>query len=108
MEAISDAFDEGMQLARKGAPPPQPGEKRQQIVPFFDYYPEVLYPLLDHEKIVDIFAGLMGEDFILTLREGIIHTGRHSVASRCLRPGRLLPVCGRQSILIRLVPKMDV
>ena len=75
MEAISDAFDEGMRLARKGAPLPQPGEKRQQIVPFFDYYPEVLYPLLDDAKIVDIFEGVMGEDFILTLSEGIIHTG---------------------------------
>ena len=72
---ISDAFDEGMRLARKGAPLPQPGEKRQQIVPFFDYHPEVLYPLLDHERIVDIFEGLMGADFILTLSEGIIHTG---------------------------------
>ena len=27
------------------------------------------------KKIVDIFEGLMGEDFILTLSEGIIHTG---------------------------------
>ena len=75
MAEISDAFDEGMQLARKGAPPPQPGEKRQQIVPFFDYHPEVLYPLLDHERIVDVFESVMGEDFILTLSEGIIHTG---------------------------------
>ncbi len=75
VEVISDAFDEGMRVARKGAPPPGPGEKRQQIIPFFDYDPEVFYPLLDHEKIVDIFEGLMGEDFILTLSEGIIHTG---------------------------------
>ena len=72
---ISDAFDEGMRVARKGAPAPKSGEKRQQIIPFFDYDPEVFYPLLDHEKIVDIFEGLMGEDFILTLSEGIIHTG---------------------------------
>ena len=72
---ISDAFDEGMRVARKGAPAPKSGEKRQQIIPFFDYDSEVFYPLLDHEKIVDIFEGLIGEDFILTLSEGIIHTG---------------------------------
>ncbi|MCE2396585.1 hypothetical protein J4G02_18795 [Candidatus Poribacteria bacterium] len=33
VEVISDAFDEGMRVARKGAPPPQSGEKRQQIIP---------------------------------------------------------------------------
>ncbi len=75
MCVISDAFDAGMRKARSGAPTPKQGEKRQQIVPFFDYDPEVFYPLLDHEAIVDIFEGLMGEDFILTLSEGIIHTG---------------------------------
>ncbi len=72
---ISAAFDAAMERARKGAPKPKHGEKRQQVVPFFDYDPDVFYPLLDDDRIVDIFESLMGEDFILTVNEGILHTG---------------------------------
>ncbi|MBI4530385.1 MAG: phytanoyl-CoA dioxygenase family protein [Candidatus Latescibacteria bacterium] len=81
-KVISDAFDVAMRQARGGAPEPELernaqgySAKRQQVVPFFDYNPDVFYPLLDHEKIMDIFVDLLGEDFILTLSEGIIHGG---------------------------------
>lgn len=72
---LSDAFDAAMCDARDGAPAPQSGEKRQQIIPFFDYDPDTFYPLLDDPRILDVFEALMGEDFIFTLSEGIIHTG---------------------------------
>ena len=75
MQVISDGFDVAMKKARNGEPAPKQGEKRQQVVPFFDYDPEVFYPLLDRQEIVDIFENLMGEDFILTFSEGIVHTG---------------------------------
>ncbi len=51
------------------------GERGQQVIPFFDYDPDVLYPLLDDGRTQDAFENLMGEDFILTLSEGILHTG---------------------------------
>ena len=72
---ISSAFDAAMERARNGAPKPKQGEKRQQVVPFFDYDPDAFYPLLDDERILDIFENVMGEDFILTVTEGILHTG---------------------------------
>jgi hypothetical protein len=72
---LSSAFDSAMERARKGAPAPVAGESRQQVVPFFDYDPETFYPLLDDERIMDVFSTLMGEDFILTVSEGILHTG---------------------------------
>ncbi len=74
-EVLSTAFDKAMEKARGGAPKPAPGEKRQQIIPFFDYDPEVFYALLDDARILDTFEQLLGADFILTLSEGIIHTG---------------------------------
>jgi hypothetical protein len=75
MASLSKAFDSAMEKARDGAPKPAPGQKRQQIIPFFDYDPEAFYPLLDNARILDPFEQLLGEDFILTLSEGIIHTG---------------------------------
>lgn len=82
MRVISDAFDRAMRQARGGAAEPELERnaqgysvKRQQVVPFFDYDPEAFYPLLDHEKIMGVFEDLMGEDFLLTLSEGIIHAG---------------------------------
>jgi hypothetical protein len=75
MEKLSAAFDVAMEKARGGAPRPEPGEKRQQIIPFFDYDPEAFYPLLDDTRLLHTFEQLLGEDFILTLSEGIIHTG---------------------------------
>ena len=75
MQPLSTAFDAAMEKARGGSPPPGPGEKRQQVAPFFDYDPDTFYPLLDDERILNIFAGLMGEDFIFLQSEGIIHTG---------------------------------
>lgn len=60
MRTLSDAFDSAMRRARGGSPPPGPGEKRQQVVPFFDYNPEVFYPLLDDDRIVRVFEMLMG------------------------------------------------
>lgn len=80
--ALSSAFGPAMQRARGGAPEPDLRQNeqgysavRQQVVPFFDYDPEAFYPLLDNARIVDVFETLMGEDFILTLSEGIIHAG---------------------------------
>ena len=75
MEVLGNAFDAAMEKARGGAPIPQPGEKRQQIIPFFDYDAAVFYPLLDDARVLDTFEQLLGEDFILTLSEGIVHTG---------------------------------
>ena len=74
MTVLSNGFDAAMERARGGGPKPQAGEKRQQIVPFFDYDPDVFYPLLDNEKILQVFERLLGEDFIFTLSSGIIHT----------------------------------
>ncbi len=75
MATLSSAFDAAMCDARGGATIPHSGEKRQQVVPFFDYDPEAFYPLLDDERFLDVFEALMGEDFIFTLSEGIVHTG---------------------------------
>ncbi len=75
MRILADAFDAAMVRARDGAPPPAAGEKRQQVVPFFDYDSDAFYPLLDDDRIMDVFETLMGDDFIFTLSEGIIHTG---------------------------------
>jgi len=75
MEVLGNAFDAAMEKACGGAPIPQPGEKRQQIIPFFDYDAAVFYPLLDDARVLDTFEQLLGEDFILTLSEGIVHTG---------------------------------
>jgi len=75
LDKLSGAFDQAMEKARDGAPIPQSGEKRQQVIPFFDYDPDAFYPLLDDERIIEPFALLLGEDFLLTLSEGIIHTG---------------------------------
>ncbi|MBI2502208.1 MAG: phytanoyl-CoA dioxygenase family protein [Candidatus Latescibacteria bacterium] len=82
MRRISSAFDLAMRAARGGADEPvlernEQGYsvKRQQVVPFFDYDPEVFYPLLDDARILDAFDALLGEDFLLTLSEGIIHAG---------------------------------
>lgn len=75
MELLSDAFDAAMEKARGGASKPAAGEKRQQVIPFFDYDPEAFYPLLDDARILDTFEQLLGEDFILTVSEGIIHSG---------------------------------
>ena len=75
MQTLSDAFDAAMSRARGGAPEPGSGEQRQQVIPFFDYDPGVFYPLLDDERIGEVFETLMGGDFIFTLSEGILHTG---------------------------------
>ena len=72
---LAQAFDAAMVKARRGEPRPQPGEKRQQIVPFFDYDPGSFYPLLEDDRIVDVFETLLGPDYLFTLSEGIIHTG---------------------------------
>ena len=73
-QVISDAFDAAMERARDGAPTPKAGEKRQQVIPFFDYDPEVFYPLLDDVRFVDVFENVMGDDFIQIVNEGILHT----------------------------------
>ena len=82
MSVISDAFDEGMKRARSGAPEPELRQDergysavRQQVIPFFDYDPDVFYPLLDDERFVDVLETLLGENFILTVSEGVIHAG---------------------------------
>ena len=75
VDKLSSAFDSAMERARGGAPAPVSGEPRQQVVPFFDYDSDTFYPLLDNERIMDVFSTLMGEDFILTVSEGILHTG---------------------------------
>ena len=73
MGALSSAFDAAMERAERHRPTPS-GERRQ-VVPFFDYDPDAFYPLLDDERLVDVFETLLGEDFILTATEGIIHAG---------------------------------
>ena len=51
---LSSAFDAGMEQARRGAPAPKAGGRRQQVAPFFDYDPDVFYPLLDDERIINV------------------------------------------------------
>ena len=89
MKAISDAFDAAMKSARNEATEPELHQDargysavRQQVnntivpyIPFFDYAPDVFYPLLDDERIVSIFRNLMGDDFRVTVTEGLIHAG---------------------------------
>ncbi len=89
MEALSDAFDAAMKTARGDAPEPDLRQDdrgysaiRQQVnntippfIPFFDYAPDVFYPLLDDERIVSVFRNLMGDDFRITVTEGLIHAG---------------------------------
>ena len=69
MQTISTAFDVAMRKPRGDAVTPELeqdergySKKRQQVVPFFDYDPEVFYPLLDDERLMDIFDELLGED----------------------------------------------
>ena len=73
MGALSTAFDAAME--RAGRHRPTPSGERQQVVPFFDYDPDAFYPLLEDERLVEVFETLLGEDFILTATEGIIHAG---------------------------------
>lgn len=89
MKVLSDAFDAAMKRARGDALEPELRKDargysavRQQVnntmapyIPFFDYAPEVFYPLLDDERIVSIFRNLMGDDFRITVTEGLIHAG---------------------------------
>ncbi len=74
MSALSDAFDAAMRRERGGAPAPGPGDRRQQVASFFDLDPEAFYPLLDDERLVNVFETLLGEDFILLESEGLLHT----------------------------------
>ena len=90
MASISKAFDAAMRLARGRVESPELvrdergySTKRQQVVPFFDYDPDAFYPLLDDDRMMDVFEQLLGDDFIFTLSEGIIHavgSGWHSDA----------------------------
>ena len=82
MQVISDAFDASMRKARGGVTSPElqqdeggNSKKREQIIPFFDYDPDVFYPLLDDERFVNVLETLLGDDFILTVSEGVIHAG---------------------------------
>ena len=78
---LSDAFDAAMAKGREGAPPPEPGQTRQQInsgmsgFTFFGLDPETFYPLLTDDRFVDVFRNLLGDDFVLPISEGILHTG---------------------------------
>ena len=87
-ESISDAFDASMLNARGGEDfgltQDESGnsKRRQQInfhispkIAFFDYAPDVFYPLLDDERFVDVFRALLGDDYIMAVSEGIIHAG---------------------------------
>ena len=59
LDSISTGFARGMRTARGGAADPSLAQdeetgystEREQVVPFFDFEPELLYPLLDHEGI---------------------------------------------------------
>ena len=82
MRVLSDAFDVAMRKARDGEEDPELRQdeggnsaRRQQTIPFFDYDPEAFYPLLDDERFVNVLEALLGDDFILTLSEGVIHAG---------------------------------
>ncbi len=89
MKVLSDAFDAAMKSARDEATEPELRQDdrgysavRQQVnntippyITFFDYAPDVFYPLLDDERIVAIFRNLMGDDFRITVTEGLIHAG---------------------------------
>lgn len=89
MKVLSDAFDAAMKSARDNAPEPDLRQDdrgysvvRQQVnntippfIPFVDYAPDVFYPLLDDEQIVSVFRNLMGDDFRITVTEGLIHAG---------------------------------
>ena len=54
----SSAFDAAMERARKDALAPKAGEPRQQVIPFFDYDPDVFYPLLDDDRIMGVFESV--------------------------------------------------
>ena len=82
MASLSGAFDAAMRSARGGAECPELSQdergfstSRQQVVPFFDYDAESFYPLLDDDRIMAPFGQILGDDFIFTLSEGIIHAG---------------------------------
>lgn len=118
IQVISDGFDVAMRTAHGGTPEPTPDNEaaslaanlelsspnranqeqadlaspvvRQDVIPLFDYDPDVFYPLLDDERIFNIFERLLGEHFILA----------GTMTSRSMVPWRLratLP-CGLQSI----------
>ena len=88
-EAISKAFDAAMKKGRGGAEEPEltqddhgNSKVRQQInstippnLPFFDLDPDAFYPLLEDERFDDVFRTLLGDDYIVSVSEGIIHAG---------------------------------
>ena len=93
MASISKAFDAAMRLARGGTASPELvrdergySMKRQQEVPFLDYDPDTFYPLLDDDRLMDAFEQLIGDDFIFTLSEGIIHAGGSDWHSDAVAP----------------------
>ncbi len=61
--ALAVAFDLAMERAERHRP--TPAGARQQVVPFFDYDPDAFYPLLDDERLVEVFETLLGVDYIL-------------------------------------------
>ena len=88
VEKFTAAFEAGMRAARGGAADPDLvqdaatgySKQRQQVVPFFDFQPEELYPLLDHPAVNDVFDALMGQGWILTLTEGTVPFSSLSLA----------------------------
>ena len=58
IHALSAAFDLAMERAARHRPTPS-GE-RQQVVPFFDYDSDAFYPLLDDERLVEVFEDAPG------------------------------------------------
>jgi ectoine hydroxylase-related dioxygenase (phytanoyl-CoA dioxygenase family) len=72
MRTYIDAFNDTMTRANGGerwsrAP------VRHQVLPFYRHNPGVYHRLLDHEVINRIVGDLIGDDFILTVSEGIYH-----------------------------------
>ena len=65
------------QWKRHAEAPPYPNQERKdsRSFPSSTTTPLCFYPLLDDARVLDTFEQLLGEDFILTLSEGIVHTG---------------------------------
>ena len=65
VDSVSKGFARGMRTARGGSADPSLAQdeetgystEREQVVPFFDFEPELLYPLLDHEGINQVTSG---------------------------------------------------
>lgn len=70
MRQFIDAFDDTMTKGNSGEPWPD-DPICNQVIPFYEYNPEIYHQLLDHEKLNEVLEDLLGKDYVFLCSEGI-------------------------------------